>query len=58
MDELAILNAVKENPAITQKALVEKIGKSERTIKTKTVEMQKKVLFKEQTANATVIGKY
>lgn len=58
MDELAILNDVKENPAITQKALVEKIGKSERTIKTKTVEMQKKVLFKEQTANATVIGKY
>lgn len=58
MDELAILNDVKENQAITQKALVEKIGKSERTIKTKTVEMQKKVLFKEQTANATVIGKY
>ncbi len=42
LDELAILNAIAENPAITQKALAKKIGKSERTIKTKTVEMQKK----------------
>ncbi len=42
LDELAILNAIAENPAITQKALAEKIGKSERTVKTKTVEMQKK----------------
>lgn len=42
LDELAILNAIAENPSITQKALAEKIGKSERTIKTKTVEMQDK----------------
>lgn len=42
LDELAILNAIAENPAITQKALAEKIGRSERTIKTKTVEMQEK----------------
>lgn len=45
LDELAVLNAIAENPAITQKALAEKIGKSERTIKTKTVEMQKKGLI-------------
>lgn len=42
MDELAILNAIIENPAITQKTVAKKIGKSERTIKTKTVEMQEK----------------
>lgn len=42
LDELAVLNAIAENPAITQIQLAEKIGKSERTIKTKTVEMQKK----------------
>lgn len=45
MDELAILNAIAENPAITQKSLAEKIGKSERTIKTKTVKMQEKGLI-------------
>lgn len=45
LDELAVLNAIAENPAITQKALAEKIGKSERTIKTKTVEMQEKGLI-------------
>lgn len=39
LDELAILNAIAENPAMTQKALSEKIGKSERTIKIKTVKM-------------------
>lgn len=44
LDELAILNAIADNPSITQKALAEKIGKSERTIKTKTVEMQEKGL--------------
>lgn len=41
MEELDILNAIAENPSIIQKALAEKIGKLERTIKTKTVEMQK-----------------
>lgn len=45
LDELAVLNAIAENPTITQKALAQKIGKSERTIKTKTVEMQKKGLI-------------
>jgi len=45
LDELAILNAIADNPSITQKALAEKIGKSERTIKTKTVEMQEKGLI-------------
>lgn len=45
MDELAILNAIAENPKIAQKALAEKISKSERTIKTKTVEMQRKGLI-------------
>lgn len=45
LDELAILNAIAENPAMTQKALSEKIGKSERTIKTRTVKMQEKGLI-------------
>lgn len=45
LDELVIINAITENPSITQKELSEKIGKSERTVKSKTVEMQEKGLI-------------
>ena len=46
LEELAILNAIKNNPKITQKELAAKIGKSERTVKTRTVEMQEKGLIR------------
>lgn len=42
LEELSILNEIKKNPSITQKALAKITGRSERTIKTKTVEMQEK----------------
>ena len=42
LEEAAILNAIKDNPKITQQELAEKIEKSVRTIKTRTVEMQEK----------------
>lgn len=42
LEELAILKNISENPSITQKQLAEKIGKSERTIKSKTIELQEK----------------
>lgn len=42
LDELAILKELKNNPTITQKELAGIIGKSERTIKTRTIEMQEK----------------
>ena len=42
LEELAILKELLKNPSITQKELAEIIGKSERTVKTRTVEMQKK----------------
>lgn len=45
LDELAILQQIKENPRITQKALAERVGKSERTIKTRTVALQEKGLL-------------
>lgn len=45
MDELAILKVMRENPSITQKELALRIGRSERTIKTKTIEMQGKGLI-------------
>lgn len=45
MEELAIINALINNPNITQKELASIIGKSERTIKTRTVEMQEKGLI-------------
>ena len=46
LDELAILKAIAENPNTTQKALAERIGKSERTVKTRTIEMQEKGLIR------------
>ena len=42
LEELALLKAIAFNPTITQKELANVIGKSERTIKTRTVELQKK----------------
>ena len=44
-EELAIIQEIKKNPAITQRELASAIGKSERTVKTRTVEMQKKGLI-------------
>lgn len=45
LEELAIIQELIKNPAITQKELAGKIGKSERTIKTRTVKMQEKGLI-------------
>ena len=48
LDEAAILNIIKGNPLITQKELAAAIGKSERTVKTRTVEMQQKGLIRRE----------
>ncbi len=40
LEELAIINELIKNPSITQKELAVIVGKSERTIKTRTVKMQ------------------
>ena len=48
LDEAAILNIIKGNPSITQKELAAAIGKSERTVKTRTVEMQQKGLIRRE----------
>ena len=45
LEELAIINELIKKPEITQKELANIIGKSERTIKTRTVEMQDKGLI-------------
>ena len=45
LGELAIINELIKKPEITQKELASIIGKSERTIKTRTVEMQEKGLI-------------
>lgn len=45
LEELAIISEIIRNPAITQKELAAVVGKSERTIKTRTVEMQEKGLI-------------
>ena len=43
--ELAIINILKCNPTATQKRIAELTGKSERTVKRRTVEMQEKGLI-------------
>ena len=48
LEELAILNEIRRKPEITQRELAERIGKSERTIKTRTVELQKKGLIRRE----------
>lgn len=42
LDELAILKIISKNPVITQKQLADKIGKSERTIKSRIKALQEK----------------
>ena len=42
LEELALLKVLASNPTITQKELANLIGKSERTIKTRTVALQEK----------------
>ena len=42
LEELAILRAIAAEPTITQKKLATVIGKSERTIKSRTIELQEK----------------
>ena len=42
LEELAILKMISANPVITQKELAKEIGKSERTIKTRMMELQNK----------------
>lgn len=46
LEELAVLQAIANNPSITQKALAEVTGKSERTIKRRTVALQEKGLLR------------
>ncbi len=48
LEEFAILRELLKNPSITQKELAVIIGKSERTIKTRTVEMQEKGLIRRE----------
>ena len=42
LEELAVLRVIAANPTITQKDLAAAIGKSERTIKTRTAALQEK----------------
>ena len=51
LEELAILREITKNPSITQKALAEAIGKSERTVKSRTVELQDKGLLRRKNGN-------
>jgi predicted HTH transcriptional regulator len=42
LEELVVLRAIEQNPKITQKSLAAAIGKSERTVKTRTANLQEK----------------
>ena len=57
LEEQAILREISNNPSITQKALAEAIGKSERTVKTRTLELQAKGLLRRKNGSEMVSGK-
>ena len=46
LEELAILREISNNPSITQKLLAEAIGKSERTVKSRTADLQNRGLLR------------
>ena len=46
LEEVAVLRIMHENPSATQKEIAKAIGKSERTVKTITVALQKKLIVK------------
>ena len=48
LEELAVINILKQDPSATQKRIAEMSGKSERTIKRRTVEMQEKGLIERE----------
>lgn len=56
LEELAVLNILKSDPSMTQKALAERIGKSERTVKTITVSLQKKGMLERMNGKWIVLS--
>ncbi len=48
LEEIAIIKVLQEEPSVTQKRIAELTGKSERTIKRRTVEMQEKGLIRRE----------
>lgn len=54
LEELAILRAIAANPTITQKELAAVVGKSERTIKSRTIEMQEKGYLRRENGKRNV----
>ena len=48
LEEIAIIKVLQEEPSATQKRIAELTGKSERTIKRRTVEMQEKGLIRRE----------
>ena len=48
LEELAIINIIRNDPGITQVGMAKFLGLSERTIKRRTVEMQEKKLIERE----------
>ena len=48
LEEMSIIRLLREEPEATQKRIAELTGESERTIKRRTVEMQKKGLIQRE----------
>ena len=48
LEELAIINIIRNDPGITQTGIAKFLGLSERTIKRRTVEMQEKKLIERE----------
>jgi len=58
LEEIAILKMILNDPSITQKEMAKHLGKSERSIKTRTVELQEKDYIHRVNGKEIGSGKY
>ena len=57
LEEIAVLNFLREQPKATQKEIATHIGKSERTVKSITVKLTKKAFLSAKTAKEMAFGR-
>lgn len=56
MEEMAVLKYLQEKPNATQKEIAQHIGKSERTVKTMTVNLSERGIIERKTVVVMVLG--
>ena len=58
LEEVAVLQIIKQKPNITQKQIASMIGKSERTVKSITIRLSEQDILKREKIYCSVVGAY